>query len=78
MKWVTLCEQVKVELELNWQRAVGHQQRHPIGVKLRAAEVLLDELRVAAEPHVLIEQGTESDEPGRALLCEELLRRVQP
>ena len=69
------CQQAMLEYERLWVAAPGHQERHPLRVKMRALESLMAEAGDAAQFTRLMVEGRTSDDPFRALLCNELLPR---
>jgi hypothetical protein len=60
------------EYESQWSAAAGHQERHPLRVKMHALESLLNEATDSAHFTRLLSDGQSSDDPFHALLCAEL------
>ncbi len=67
------CINMMHEYERQWSRGGGHAVRHPLRLKIeRLQQWCGDELDAAAFEQRLLE-ARESDDPGMALLAEELL-----
>jgi len=69
------CRHAMLEYERLWAAAPGHQERHPLRVKMQALESLMAEAGDAAQFTRLLADGCSSDDPFRQLLCNELLPR---
>ena len=67
------CQQAMLEYDRQWIAAAGHQERHPLRVKMQALESLMAEARDAAQFTRLMVEGRISGDPFRELLCNELL-----
>jgi hypothetical protein len=69
------CQQAMLEYERQWTAAAGHQERHPLRVKMQALESLMAEAGDTAQFTHLMAEGCTSGDPFRELLCNELLPR---
>ena len=72
------CQLAMVDYERQWAAAAGHQERHPLRVKMAALEKLAQE--AGDDPEAfgqLLSAGCGSDDPVRVILCDELLPRWQ-
>jgi hypothetical protein len=70
---IEFCRHAMLEYERLWAAAPGHQERHPLRVKMQALESLMAEAGDAAQFTRLLVEGCASDDPFRALVCNELL-----
>lgn len=67
------CQLAMLDYERQWTAAAGHQERHPLRVKM---ELLRELTQQAGEADRFTRQLTEAcagDDPHRRLLCAELL-----
>ena len=69
------CQQAMLEYERQWAAAAGHQERHPLRVKMRALESLMADLHDAPRFRQLLIAGRTGGDPFREMLCDELLPR---
>jgi hypothetical protein len=69
------CQHAMLEYERQWAAAPGHQERHPLRVKMQALESLMAEAGDVVQFTRLLVEGRTSDDPFRELLCNELLPR---
>ena len=75
------CELAMTDYERQWAIAAGHQERHPLRVKMALLRELCATDADADAFGLLLEEGSESNDPQRALLCAELAprwRRLRP
>jgi hypothetical protein len=74
------CRAVMHEYERQWSRASGHAVRHPLRLKMEQLQAWCSADCSAEEFETRLVQACQSDEPGVALLADELLplwRRVR-
>jgi hypothetical protein len=67
------CQAVMHEYERQWSRGGGHAVRHPLRLKMEQLKQWCDESCEAADFEARLEAACASDEPGLALLADELL-----
>ena len=63
------------DLERQWTEARGHQERHPIRVRMELVRELGASAEAGQEITDLLGEGRNSEDPLRAALCEELAAR---
>jgi hypothetical protein len=66
------CQLAMADYERQWAAAAGHQERHPLRVKM---ELLRELSQQAGDPEEFtrkLAEGCDSDDPLRNLLCAEL------
>lgn len=61
------------EYERQWSRGGGHAVRHPLKLKMERLKTWCDEACSAEDFEARLEQACGSDDPGVALLADELL-----
>jgi hypothetical protein len=69
------CRLSMADYERQWSEARGHQERHPLREKMRVLSELADQ---SSRPECFrtdLAAGCSSDDPIRALVCEDLLAR---
>jgi hypothetical protein len=71
------CQLAMADYERQWAAALGHQERHPIKVKMNALSELTEQARDAEEFGRLLGEACGGEDPIRALLCAELMPRWQ-
>ena len=71
------CHIAMAEYERQWSAAHGHQERHPLRVKMSLLAQIMDEAEDPEEFGRLLGGGCDSDDPLRVLLCNELYPRWQ-
>ncbi len=69
------CRQIMGEYEEQWTEAHGHQERHPLRVKMDLLEGLMDRLHAGEDFQLVLLEGCRGDDPLLFLLCEELRPR---
>jgi hypothetical protein len=69
----SFCRAVMHEYERQWSRGGGHAVRHPLRLKMERLQAWCNEACTAAEFEARLEQARTSEDPGVALLAEELL-----
>jgi hypothetical protein len=69
----TFCRAVMHEYERQWSRGGGHAVRHPLKLKMELLQAWCDDTCSADDFETRLEQACRSDEPGAALLADELL-----
>jgi hypothetical protein len=69
------CRAMMVELEDQWTRARGHQERHPLREKMRQLGWLTERVAAGEDLDALFERGRVGDDALRCLVCEELQPR---
>lgn len=67
------CRLAMAEYERQWAAAAGHQERHPLRVKMALLRQLTEEARGAEDFERLLSDACASEDPYRSLLCSELL-----
>ena len=67
----TFLQLMMAEYEQQWVRATGHQQRHPLRVKMRRLQELIERKPTAEELDRLL-LGEPPADPEACLLCEDL------
>ena len=67
------CRAVMHEYERQWSSATGHSVRHPLRLKMERLKTWCDDACDAATFEARLTEAARSDEPGLALLAEELL-----
>ena len=63
------------DYERQWAEALGHQQRHPLRLKIERIKELAARGFESADFERLLADGLDSDDPGLAMLCLELYAR---
>jgi hypothetical protein len=63
------------EYERQWSEALGHQQRHPLRLKIERIKELSARGLAPADFERLLAGGVQAEEPGLAMLYLELLPR---
>jgi hypothetical protein len=71
------CQLAMADYERQWTAAPGHQERHPLKVKMAALEQLMQQAKDPDEFGRLLAEGCDSDDPVLMLLCAELSPRWQ-
>ena len=71
------CQLAMADYERQWSAAHGHQERHPIRVKMNTLAQLTEEANDPEDFGRLLKEGCASGDPIRGLLCEELYPRWQ-
>lgn len=66
------CQLATADYERQWTAAAGHQERHPLRVKMDKLAELTAQARDADEFTRLLTEGCASDDPIRSMLCGEL------
>jgi len=66
------CQVAMAVYERQWAAAAGHQERHPLRVKIEQLRELTGQAADADEFERLLTEGCESDDAPRALLFAEL------
>jgi hypothetical protein len=66
------CNLAMADYERQWAVAAGHQQRHPLRVKMDLLRKLTEQARDADEFGRFLADGCRSDDPIYVLLCAEL------
>ena len=69
----TFCRAVMHEYERQWSRGGGHAVRHPLKVKIEQLKAWCDDACSVDDFESRLEQACGSDDPGVALLADELL-----
>ena len=69
----SFCRAVMHEYERQWSRGGGHAVRHPLRLKMEQLKVWCDDACSADDFETRLEQACASDDPGEALLADELL-----
>ena len=74
------CQLAMADYERQWAAAAGHQERHPLRVKMETLRQISEQASDPDEFTRLLEEGCSSDDPVRVLLCADLVpwwRRVR-
>ena len=66
------CQLATADYERQWASAAGHQERHPLRVKMELLSQITQQARDADEFGRLLAEGCGADDPFRALLCADL------
>ena len=66
------CQLAMSDYERQWAAAAGHQERHPLRVKMELLREVTQQADSPEEFGRLLAAGCSSDDPFRALLCAEL------
>lgn len=69
------CRMAMADYERQWSEARGHQERHPIGAKMRALSELLEQSTGADEFRARLREGCEGDDHIRSMVCQDLAER---
>jgi hypothetical protein len=69
------CRLAMAEYERQWSEARGHQERHPLREKMRVLSELAGQSSQPEQFQIDLAAGCTSDDPIRALVCEDLLTR---
>lgn len=69
------CRTLMAELEEQWTRARGHQERHPLREKMRQIGAIVERVRSGETLDAILTSGISVDDAMRCLVCEELLPR---
>jgi hypothetical protein len=67
--------EVLADYERQWSEALGHQQRHPLRVKMERIKELAARGLAPADFERVLSGGVQSEDPGLTMLCLELLPR---
>lgn len=76
----SFCRAMMHEYERQWSRGGGHAVRHPLKLKMDQLQSWCDDSCSPADFDARLEQSCRSNDPGVALLADELLplwRRVR-
>jgi hypothetical protein len=63
------------DYERQWSEALGHQQRHPLRLKMERIKELAARDLGPTDFETVLADGAHSDNPGLAMLCLELYPR---
>jgi hypothetical protein len=66
------CHLAMADYERQWAVAAGHQERHPLRVKMDLLRQITEQARNPDDFGRLLAEGCTSDDPIRCLLCAEL------
>lgn len=66
------CDLAMAEYERQWAAAAGHQERHPLRVKMEHLKELAEQAQDPDEFSQILVEGSQSADPLRGLLCAEL------
>ena len=66
------CQLAMADYERQWAAAAGHQERHPLRVKMELLRRITHQARDSDEFGRLLAEGCASDDPLQGLLCAEL------
>jgi hypothetical protein len=66
------CQLAMADYERQWAAAAGHQERHPLRVKMELLRQLIEPAPDSEAFTRLLEEGCSSDDPVRVMLCNEL------
>jgi hypothetical protein len=69
------CQLAMADYERQWAAAAGHQERHPLRVKMELLRQITAQARDPDEFGRLLAEGCTSDDPFRVLLCADLSGR---
>ncbi len=69
------CSEIMHELEEQWARAFGHQNRHPIQEKMRVMREIFAKVKTVQEMDALLGEGKRSEDPMLWMVCQELAPR---
>ena len=69
------CQLAMADYERQWAAAPGHQERHPLKVKMMALAEIMQQAKDPDDFGRLLAEGCDSDDPIRMLLCAELSPR---
>jgi hypothetical protein len=69
----SFCRAVMHEYERQWSRGGGHAVRHPLRLKMEQLKAWCDEAYSTDDFEARLEQACQSEDPGVALLADELL-----
>jgi len=69
------CQLAMADYERHWAAAAGHQERHPLRVKMELLRRITEQARDPDEFGRLLAEGCASDDPIRVLLCNDLSAR---
>ena len=69
------CRTMMHELEDQWTRARGHQERHPLKEKMLQLAWITERVAAGEDLDAILESGRVCDDAVRCLVCEELKPR---
>lgn len=69
------CQLVMADYERQWAAAAGHQERHPLRVKMEHLRDLIGQVQSGHDFDSLLRDGLEGENATLCLLCEELAAR---
>ncbi|GEM_PF-4037172 len=69
------CQAMMIELEDQWTRARGHQERHPLREKMRQLAWITEQVAAGEDLDEILERGRVCDDAVRCLVCDELKPR---
>lgn len=69
------CQLAMADYERQWAAAAGHQERHPLRVKMNLLRQITEQARDPDEFGRLLAEGCGADDPFRVLLCLDLSAR---
>ena len=72
---LTFCREMMSEYEEQWAEAPGHQERHPLRIKMQGLEAIIERLEQGEDFERLLQEGCNGDDAFRYLLCEDLRSR---
>ncbi|MCC7105313.1 MAG: hypothetical protein IT307_09240 [Chloroflexi bacterium] len=64
------------DYERQWALAAGHQERHPLRLKMERLRDVIEQLRAGADLSRIVADGRQSEDPALGLLCGEIEARL--
>ena len=67
-----VCRAIMHDYELQWTKAQGHAQRHPLRIKIKQLEALMQRKPDEAELERILTEAADGDDWELGLLCADL------
>jgi hypothetical protein len=72
----TFCELLMADYERQWALAAGHQERHPLRLKMERLREVMEQVHAGADLSRIVAEGRQSEDPALCLLSEEIDARM--
>lgn len=77
MSDLAFCELLMADYERQWAHAAGHQERHPLRLKMLRLGEVIERVRAGASLDGIVAEGRAAEAPDLCLLCEDIDARRQ-
>jgi hypothetical protein len=72
----SFCELLMADYERQWALAAGHQERHPLRLKMDRLRDVLEQVRGGADLSAIVASGSMSEDPALCLLCQDIVAHL--